>query len=583
MSYSYYRSCTTTFSQCGTVSSANFPVLVYISAISIKTAANGGHVNNTVTQSGGNAITIPADLVFSTDNAGASPLPWEVDTYDPVNGILWAWVQVPTLSVSVATTFYCVYGQSSVTTQQNTGLYAPSAVWDSHYLAVWHLSNITGGLVDSTSHGRTLTNSGMSNATGQIGGGISNTTTAQYASLATAPNPSNITVESWAKTTNVAGSPTIAEVQPSGSLGSNSNWQLGLSISGGTHPRFCVVNGTTFNSVTSTVTVANGTWYHVVGTYDGGHDIIYVNGVATSVVLSVTMNTFTVLMTIGDFSTGTQTPTAGTIDELRLSDTARPSSWVTASYNNQTNPSSFLTVGIEVAAAIAWTQTITAAMATCAGAINNATSKALSSTMATMAGAMANQTSKAVTATMATCAGAVSATKVKLIAIAATMATFAGAVSKSISKGIGSSMATMAGAVTKKASKSLSATMATFSGTIARTFLRSLTASMATMAGLVKRATMKGIQGTTAQMAGATSKATAKSINATLSTMHATATKAINKALSAVMAGFAALFTSVKRGVFRPQPGRILYVASDRRTLLVNSDTRTIIVPEGDQ
>jgi len=41
------------------------------------------------------------------------------------------------------------------------------------------------------------------------------------------------------------------------------------------------------------------------------------------------------------------TPLNGSIDEFELSDTVRSADWILAAYNNQTNPSTFYTVGDE--------------------------------------------------------------------------------------------------------------------------------------------------------------------------------------------------------------------------------------------
>ena len=58
-SFSYTRSLTIDHTQCGNSDSSNFPVLVEISTPAFKTAVNGGHIQNTVVQSGGNAVTMP--------------------------------------------------------------------------------------------------------------------------------------------------------------------------------------------------------------------------------------------------------------------------------------------------------------------------------------------------------------------------------------------------------------------------------------------------------------------------------------------------------------------------------------------
>src|ERR1035441_8666497 len=161
MAYLDYETCTVDHTQCGSSNSTAFPVLVSITATLLKTVAHGGAISNTVTQSGGNAVTMPADLVFSADALGVTLYPWEIEFYDGTNGILVAWVQVPTLSHTADTVFYMPYGNVLISTQQNTGSYAPSAVWDTNYKGVWHLPDgTTLNLNDSTVTGNNGINNG---------------------------------------------------------------------------------------------------------------------------------------------------------------------------------------------------------------------------------------------------------------------------------------------------------------------------------------------------------------------------------------------------------------------------------------
>src|ERR1017187_4552364 len=76
--YSFYRSITVDYTKTGSSDLSNFPVLVSISHATLKTVANGGHVQNTTTQSSP-GVTMPADLIFATTSAGSTKLPWEVE------------------------------------------------------------------------------------------------------------------------------------------------------------------------------------------------------------------------------------------------------------------------------------------------------------------------------------------------------------------------------------------------------------------------------------------------------------------------------------------------------------------------
>jgi hypothetical protein len=87
-------------------------------------APDGGHVENP------NGY----DITFSASD-GATQLDHEVEEYDPASGTLVAWVRIPVLSASVDTVIYVYYGYSGVTSPTEN----PTAVWDNHYVGVWHL------------------------------------------------------------------------------------------------------------------------------------------------------------------------------------------------------------------------------------------------------------------------------------------------------------------------------------------------------------------------------------------------------------------------------------------------------------
>jgi len=111
----------------------NFPLLISIfdSDLHDKVQSNGN------------------DLAFSN---GTDWLDHEIELFDqnynPSYAKLVAWVRIPILSGSEDTVIYMYYGNSTMGTRQN-----PIGVWDSSYVAVWHMDeNPTGALYDSTSN-----------------------------------------------------------------------------------------------------------------------------------------------------------------------------------------------------------------------------------------------------------------------------------------------------------------------------------------------------------------------------------------------------------------------------------------------
>jgi hypothetical protein len=90
-----------------------------------------------------------------------------------------------------------------------------------------------------------------------------------------------------------------------------------------------------------------------VDIYDNGTETLYVDG---TVVGSQTVpeigyhNTYQYLLGVGYTAAWGYGNSAwlywnGTLDELRVSDTARPAAWIETEYNNQSSPSAFLTEG----------------------------------------------------------------------------------------------------------------------------------------------------------------------------------------------------------------------------------------------
>jgi len=103
----------------------NFPVLISGTYSYLATTGNGGNV----TSSNG------YDIIFTSDAAGTSTLPFEQESYNATTGAVIYWVKVPTVSHTTDTVIYLFYGNSGITTDQSN----KTGVWDSNYKGVWHL------------------------------------------------------------------------------------------------------------------------------------------------------------------------------------------------------------------------------------------------------------------------------------------------------------------------------------------------------------------------------------------------------------------------------------------------------------
>jgi len=89
-------------------------------------------------------------------------------------------------------------------------------------------------------------------------------------------------------------------------------------------------------------------WHYVSLTYDGSNLKLYKDGEEVdSTSLSGAISTTDNNLLLGEYMTGT-------LDELRVSDTARGAAWINTTYQNTNSPTTFATFGTQVGALTAW-------------------------------------------------------------------------------------------------------------------------------------------------------------------------------------------------------------------------------------
>src|SRR6266571_3245031 len=156
---------------------SNFPLLVSITDVSLKTAENGGRVQSV---SG-------FDIIF-TNSTETIKLDHEVQSYTASTGKIVMWVRLPTLSASVDTVIYLYYGNIGVSTSQSN----PTGVWNTNYKGVWHLGEISGSALDSTSYGASGNYVSVTNPSdGHLNFGVSSFGYSGWLNIAAAPAASN--------------------------------------------------------------------------------------------------------------------------------------------------------------------------------------------------------------------------------------------------------------------------------------------------------------------------------------------------------------------------------------------------------
>ncbi|MFI5338950.1 MAG: DUF2341 domain-containing protein [Candidatus Methylomirabilales bacterium] len=318
-----------------TATLTNFPVLLSFTDTNLQTYA----------QASGNDI-------FFTAADGVTKLNHEVEYYNA--GQLIAWVQVPSLSSTSTTVIYMYYGNAAASNQQNA-----TGTWnDGYYKAVWHLkesgNGTAGEFKDSTGVNNGQGGAGTlattpTQATGEIGFGQTFNGTSQYIQV---PNNASLnvttqlTMEAWVNVTNPGNDQKVVGMTPIGS-----GYLLAVR-GGGLTPEIWDSAGVDTSNTWGTITA--NTWTHLVVTWTtNGTMNGYVNGVQyTMAATANNIGTTTNVLRIGTTpwsNPPTQFFVAGLIDEVRISNTARSAAWITTEYANQSSPSTFYSVGPQLA------------------------------------------------------------------------------------------------------------------------------------------------------------------------------------------------------------------------------------------
>jgi hypothetical protein len=105
--------------------------------------------------------------------------------------------------------------------------------------------------------------------------------------------------------------------------------------------------------IVSSASYNDNNWHHLVDVYNNGTETLYVDGAAVGTQAASEYeysNTYRYFLGTGDTEEWTNGNSGwlywnGTLDEARVSNTARTAGWIQTEYNNQQSPSAFLTEG----------------------------------------------------------------------------------------------------------------------------------------------------------------------------------------------------------------------------------------------
>lgn len=331
-----------------TPSLTNFPMLITGTYNYLATTGNGGNVTNA---SG-------YDIIFTSDAPGSNKLNYERESWNAATGAVKFWVQVPSISGVANTVIYMWYGNSAINSDQSNG----TGTWDSFYQGVWHMDDNAANttIADSTANGNNWTNqanTSTQSTSGQIGAALAYNGTSNYASVPiNLSSTSQVTSSFWINRTYGTTDSTLQEY----SANFNSNiTTFGLfpddATDCGAAGEFMIgINGNNGYNQPCYDQPSSGAWHYFTVVYDltqplASQVTLYIDGVLQPNVGFVNEN-----LDSGQFGNytlymgargGTTQFSNGTIDEARISTTARQADWVQTEYNNQSSPSTFYSIG----------------------------------------------------------------------------------------------------------------------------------------------------------------------------------------------------------------------------------------------
>lgn len=342
MAFAFKKRLTLSAGQSGTADSQNWPLTIGLGVgqqsadPDLKTVGNGGSVQSA------NGY----DIAYFSDSLLNNRLAAERVFYDASTGRLEAHVKIPNLSVSANTVIYIAFGDSTIVTDPNLdATFGTTSVWDTNYKQVFHLpdgsslsakNSITGG-------NGTINNAGA--VTGNIDGGASfNGTNANILGGDPGITTTPLTIEGWMYA-SVGDNVSIGLMD---SAGGYNGWYMYVD------PSFNINATQVFNNFSqfsqAVKAGSQNVWEHFAMVFTNNTSrTAYVNASpgATDTVSVSSPSTAPNNFVMGDLHiNGTDGSWfTGNFDEVRISNVARTSSWITASYNSQKASSNFITWG----------------------------------------------------------------------------------------------------------------------------------------------------------------------------------------------------------------------------------------------
>src|SRR3989339_287080 len=312
------------------------------------------------TSYGGHMGLIGGGDIVITDSDGSTVLDYEREYYDPSTGQIILWIEAD-ISSTTNKTLYMYYGNSGATDQSSA-----TGAWDANHVTVHHFdespADAVAGHIDSTAGGYNGTpynfsdgGGGTTDAAGRFDGADDYAGDDDYVSIGLPTVFNNIpvndfTVSMWMYPHSVAGAATWIRAMDIRYDSSNFAQFTFHDSDGELNFRVQDAGTQRESGVTNPITANN--WYYVVGSWDASANTLYfyLNGVLQSGAYGGTAGAGSLqAINLGRRSDGNAaTYFNGIIDEFRVSNTLRSSSWIMTTYNNLSSVDSFVSIGGEV-------------------------------------------------------------------------------------------------------------------------------------------------------------------------------------------------------------------------------------------
>jgi len=277
------------------------------------------------------------DIMFMDGTGVSTKLYHEIERYDGSSGELIAWVNVLQLSGDADTILYMYYGNSGCNSQQY-----PERAWDNNYRGVWHCSETSSTIYDSTfCDNDAMPRNGLSQDEIGIVDGANKHDGNDDGARASGSSSSlkitdDVTFEAWGNTTGSLERDYII-------------YKEGTYCFRLENHKVCMYTYTNDKTL-GTTDINSEAWYYMTTVRDGSTNKVYVNGTqegtySNSGSMDSNNNPFCIGVKVTEEHSWN-----GHLDEIRISNIARSNGWISTTYNTINDPSGFMSFGPEVPA-----------------------------------------------------------------------------------------------------------------------------------------------------------------------------------------------------------------------------------------